>query len=56
MLREWKENFVRAQKRSERLERRAAKADADMRARECEIMAWAKAQSAARENVLSGMY
>ena len=55
-LREWKENFVKAQKRNAAHERRAMAAEREMRNREDEMLAWAKAQVARREMIVSGMY
>jgi hypothetical protein len=56
MLKKWMENYRKSMNRSMAIERRAMKADAEMRHREKEMMAWARAKSAERNSVLSGMY
>ena len=56
MLRQWKENFVNSQRRSAMHERRAMAAQREMQRLEDEMMEWARAQVAARESILSGVY
>ena len=55
-LRQWKENFIKSQKRAEMHERRAMEAQRQMQVREREMMEWCKTQVAARERILSGQY
>ena len=55
-LKEWKERFAKARLDSSKIQRRAEKAEREIRSYESEMLAWAKAQTSARENILSGLY
>ena len=56
MLKKWLESYKASMNRAIEHERRAMKADAEMRRREDELMAWARAKAASRNSILSGMY
>ena len=56
MLKQWKENFMQAQKQSIKLERRVKKAEREMQSLETEMLAWAASNAAQRQNIVSGMY
>lgn len=56
MLKKWMDGYKKSMDHAMKLERRAMKADAEMKKREDEMMAWARAKAASRSVVLSGMY
>lgn len=56
MLKQWKENFVNAQRKHAAYERRVVKAERMMQQREDEMLEWARTQVASREMLLSGQY
>ncbi len=56
MLKQWKENFKKASDRAQKIERRALRADAELKKREDEMLAWARSKAASPRSILSGMY
>lgn len=55
-LKEWKENFMRAEVQSNKVARRARKASENHLKLENEMLAWAASNAAQRQNIVSGMY
>lgn len=55
-LKEWKENFMRAETKSTKVARRAEKAHENHVKLENEMLAWAASNAAQRHNIVSGMY